>query len=116
MAVWRKAAAFDPALSSPMTWLIAIARNRAIDQLRVAECPLLTQSGHWQPHFQPASLTRYDAPPEPRKAMRKRSKAGSVKLRRRKPGAPKRPSGTEAARPRSASAAGQEGQIAQVKR
>jgi RNA polymerase sigma-70 factor (ECF subfamily) len=34
MAVWRNAAAFDPALSSPMTWLIAIARNRAIDHLR----------------------------------------------------------------------------------
>src|SRR5262252_122003 len=34
MTVWRKAAAFDPALSSPMTWLIAIARNRAIDHLR----------------------------------------------------------------------------------
>jgi len=35
MTVWRKAAIFDPALSSPMTWLIAIARNRAIDQLRM---------------------------------------------------------------------------------
>src|SRR3974377_1521591 len=34
VTVWRKAAAFDPALSSPMTWLIAIARNRAIDHLR----------------------------------------------------------------------------------
>jgi len=35
MTVWRKAAIFDPALSSPMTWLIAIAHNRAIDHLRV---------------------------------------------------------------------------------
>jgi RNA polymerase sigma-70 factor (ECF subfamily) len=34
MTVWRKAGIFDPALSSPMTWLIAIARNRAIDHLR----------------------------------------------------------------------------------
>jgi RNA polymerase sigma factor (sigma-70 family) len=34
MTVWRKAAQFDTGLSSPMTWLIAIARNRAIDQLR----------------------------------------------------------------------------------
>jgi RNA polymerase sigma-70 factor (ECF subfamily) len=34
LTVWRKAAAFDPALSSPMTWLIAIARNRAINHLR----------------------------------------------------------------------------------
>jgi RNA polymerase sigma-70 factor, ECF subfamily len=34
MTVWRKAAKFDPDLASPMAWLIAIARNRAIDLLR----------------------------------------------------------------------------------
>jgi RNA polymerase sigma-70 factor (ECF subfamily) len=34
MTVWRKAGDFDPARASPMTWLIAIARNRAIDRLR----------------------------------------------------------------------------------
>ncbi len=34
MTVWRRAADFDPGRSSPMTWLIAIARNRAIDRLR----------------------------------------------------------------------------------
>jgi RNA polymerase sigma factor (sigma-70 family) len=34
MTVWRRAADFDPAQASPMTWLIAIARNRAIDRLR----------------------------------------------------------------------------------
>ncbi len=34
MTVWRKAADFDAARASPMTWLIAIARNRAIDRLR----------------------------------------------------------------------------------
>lgn len=34
MTVWRRAGSFDPALSSPMTWLIAIARNRAIDHVR----------------------------------------------------------------------------------
>ena len=37
MTVWRKAAAFDPAKASPMTWLIAIARNRAIDRLRASQ-------------------------------------------------------------------------------
>jgi RNA polymerase sigma factor (sigma-70 family) len=34
MTVWRKAAQFDAGLASPMTWLIAIARNRAIDFAR----------------------------------------------------------------------------------
>lgn len=32
--VWRKAASFDPRRASPITWLAAIARNRAIDRLR----------------------------------------------------------------------------------
>src|ERR1700683_2056239 len=34
MTVWRKAAQFDAGVASPMTWLIAIARNRAIDLAR----------------------------------------------------------------------------------
>lgn len=34
VTVWRKAAGFDATRASPMTWLIAIARNRAIDRLR----------------------------------------------------------------------------------
>jgi RNA polymerase sigma-70 factor (ECF subfamily) len=36
VTVWRKAADFDATRASPMTWLIAIARNRAIDRLRAA--------------------------------------------------------------------------------
>ncbi|HEY0223278.1 MAG TPA: sigma-70 family RNA polymerase sigma factor [Pseudolabrys sp.] len=44
VTVWRKAAAFDPARASPMTWLIAIARNRAIDRLRATR-----QSRHMEP-------------------------------------------------------------------
>ena len=32
--VWQKAAAFDPGLSSPITWLAVVARNKAIDRLR----------------------------------------------------------------------------------
>ena len=36
VTVWSKAADFDPARASPMTWLITIARNRAIDRLRVS--------------------------------------------------------------------------------
>jgi RNA polymerase sigma factor (sigma-70 family) len=34
VTVWRKAAAFDAGRASPITWLTAIARNRAIDRLR----------------------------------------------------------------------------------
>src|SRR5579864_2352165 len=34
LTVWRKAASFDPARASPITWLVAIARNRTIDRLR----------------------------------------------------------------------------------
>ena len=37
VTVWRKAADFDAARASPMTWLIAIARNRAIDRLRATK-------------------------------------------------------------------------------
>ena len=34
LTVWRKAASFDEARASPITWLVAIARNRAIDRVR----------------------------------------------------------------------------------
>jgi len=34
LTVWQKAGDFDPARASPMTWLITIARNKAIDRLR----------------------------------------------------------------------------------
>lgn len=36
VTVWRKAASFDARRASPMTWLITIARNRAIDRLRTS--------------------------------------------------------------------------------
>lgn len=32
--VWKRARQFDPERARPMTWLIAIARNRAIDRIR----------------------------------------------------------------------------------
>ncbi len=34
VTIWRKAAEFDPARASPVTWTATIARNRAIDRLR----------------------------------------------------------------------------------
>ena len=36
LAVWRRAGAFDPARGTAMTWLITLARNRALDRLRVS--------------------------------------------------------------------------------
>jgi RNA polymerase sigma-70 factor (ECF subfamily) len=32
--VWRNAAIYDPALARPVSWMAAIARNSAIDQIR----------------------------------------------------------------------------------
>ena len=34
VTVWRSASGYSPALGRPMTWLMSIARNRAIDSLR----------------------------------------------------------------------------------
>lgn len=34
VTVWRKAAEFDPLRASPITWMVTIARNRAIDRFR----------------------------------------------------------------------------------
>lgn len=34
VTIWRKAAEFDSARASPITWVATIARNRAIDRLR----------------------------------------------------------------------------------
>jgi len=37
LTIWRRAADFNATRASPMTWLIAIARNRAIDRLRAGK-------------------------------------------------------------------------------
>jgi RNA polymerase sigma-70 factor (ECF subfamily) len=34
VSLWRRASSYDPARSSPITWLATFARNRAIDRLR----------------------------------------------------------------------------------
>jgi RNA polymerase sigma factor (sigma-70 family) len=36
LTVWRKAASFEESVASPITWLVAIARNRSIDRLRAS--------------------------------------------------------------------------------
>jgi RNA polymerase sigma-70 factor, ECF subfamily len=35
LTIWRRSSTYDPARASPITWLITIARNRAIDRLRL---------------------------------------------------------------------------------
>lgn len=39
LSVWRRAASFDAARASPISWLATIARNRAVDRLRSAGRP-----------------------------------------------------------------------------
>lgn len=34
LTIWNKAASFDSARASPITWLVTLTRNRAIDRLR----------------------------------------------------------------------------------
>lgn len=34
LKIWKMAGKFDPAIASPITWMVAIARNRAIDIVR----------------------------------------------------------------------------------
>jgi RNA polymerase sigma factor (sigma-70 family) len=42
LTVWRRAGAFDPGRGvSPITWLAALARNRAIDRLRTSKAHLI---------------------------------------------------------------------------
>ncbi|WP_184022265.1 sigma-70 family RNA polymerase sigma factor [Sphingobium boeckii] len=39
VSIWNRAASFDPARSSPITWMCTIARNRAIDWRRAQRLP-----------------------------------------------------------------------------
>ena len=44
LTVWKRAGSYDPAKASPITWLAAIARNRAIDRLRASGARVLGRS------------------------------------------------------------------------
>ena len=43
ITVWRKAGAFDATRASPITWLVAIARNRSIDCVRSTRTSRLSE-------------------------------------------------------------------------
>jgi RNA polymerase sigma-70 factor (ECF subfamily) len=50
VAIWRRAATFDPELAAPSTWIFTIARNRRIDLVRKARRP---EPDPRDPLFQP---------------------------------------------------------------
>jgi RNA polymerase sigma-70 factor, ECF subfamily len=62
--VWRTAGDFDPALSSPVAWMVAIARRRAIDLARNPD----TRFGEGEPALaeaeSPGVLPRREMPEE----------------------------------------------------
>jgi RNA polymerase sigma-70 factor, ECF subfamily len=55
LRVWNMAGKFDPTTASPITWMVAIARNRAIDIVR--------RSGNILGDETPEALTAAEAPP-----------------------------------------------------
>jgi RNA polymerase sigma-70 factor, ECF subfamily len=55
LRVWNMAAKFDPTTASPITWMVAIARNRAIDIARKSGNALLADET-------PDALTAAEAP------------------------------------------------------
>lgn len=56
LTIWNRAAAFQPGRASPISWLVAVTRNRAIDRLRA--------SG--KAHFAPIEDASEIADPAPR--------------------------------------------------
>lgn len=64
--VWRSAASFNPALSQASTWLVSVARNRAIDSLRRrrAEPPTVSryQPGHGEEETDVLATLASEAP------------------------------------------------------
>jgi RNA polymerase sigma-70 factor, ECF subfamily len=67
LTVWRKAARFDESVASPITWLVAISRNRAIDRLRsgaVARASLPIEAAGEIADAGPSAIERLEASDE----------------------------------------------------
>src|SRR5882757_2665387 len=73
VTVWRRAASFDPGRASPITWMVAIARNRAIDRLRATAIsrrmePIEAADAVSDPS--PVAVERVELAPEMREKLR----------------------------------------------
>jgi RNA polymerase sigma-70 factor (ECF subfamily) len=51
LSVWTKAHTFDPRLGSPIGWLVRLARNRAIDRLRMLDARTRAVEAMDEPHL-----------------------------------------------------------------
>jgi RNA polymerase sigma factor (sigma-70 family) len=72
ITVWQRAGMFDPARASPITWLVAIARNRAIDRLRSGAMAAQTQTIDEAPAISdnaPSALAQIEGWQEHRRLM-----------------------------------------------
>ena len=65
VTVWRKAADFDAARASPMTWLIAIARNRAVADRAAREPAFAAMVAAWDERLAPGAGELEEAAPPP---------------------------------------------------
>jgi len=75
VAVWKAAAGFDAARSQPLTWLTAIARNRAIDSLRRAGTQPQTRSSSVDDDDEPVDEGPRDDGPGPLDLLQRASDA-----------------------------------------
>jgi len=78
VAVWKAAGGFDAARSQPMTWLTAIARNRAIDSLRRAQAQPRTVSTTPLDDDQPAPEGSADDAPGPAELLDRAGQARAL--------------------------------------
>lgn len=69
LALWRRAATFDPAQASLSTWIFTIARNRWIDALRKERHPALT----------PEDALTGDPEPEPDRIYEQNVRAEAIR-------------------------------------
>ena len=89
LKIWHNAGSFDPKLATPITWMVAIARNRALDLIRkkseasIEDEPAAMEAAGEEPN--PLGAARDDggtAPPArlPRAARGRPAADGSARL------------------------------------